>query len=115
MFIDNFSTNSKKKVGDFIEKQYQSPTYLFKKTPISLKSLLCKTSCAVSGHASFCTVTVEYAHFNVRHVGIFNKDYSVGADAVMSVAYAYAQRFGACDVAEAVVKEYVVVSAALHL
>lgn len=36
-----------KKVGDFIEKQYQSPTYLFKKTPISLKSLLCKTSCAV--------------------------------------------------------------------
>ena len=47
MFIDNFSTNSKKKVGEFIEKQYQSPTYLFKKTPISLKSLLCKTSCAV--------------------------------------------------------------------
>ena len=31
MFIDNFSTNSKKKVGDFIEKQYQSPTYLLKK------------------------------------------------------------------------------------
>ena len=47
MFIDNFSTNSKKKVGAFIEKQYQSPTYLFKKTPISLKYLLCKTSCAV--------------------------------------------------------------------
>jgi len=68
----------------------------------------------VARHFALAAVPVEGAHLGVGSIGAFDEHYAVAADAGVSVAKAYAQRFRGGDAAVEVFNEYVIISAVLH-
>ena len=73
------------------------------------------TTYTVTSHLTFASVSVEYTHTRIRNVGVFDKNESVSAYTVVSVAHRKTQGFGTGYLSIEVFNEDIVVARSLHL